>query len=129
MYFGPAAVDHLAPSLEANRVKRAVFGFVDWRSLNVRAQSLLDRLGVSIDTTASLGSLSAAEQRMVMIARALAWDAKLLVLDEPTASLTDNEIAHLFTVSPRHDSDRSVGNNDQRPPATSAGDSPQKQLA
>ncbi|MDA2945617.1 MAG: sugar ABC transporter ATP-binding protein [Actinomycetota bacterium] len=74
------------------------FGFVDWKRLNKRAQILLDRLGASIDPRALFGSLSVAEQRMVMVARALAWDAKLLVLDEPTASLTDNEISHLFTV-------------------------------
>ena len=59
---------------------------------------MLARLQVKLDPRAQVGSLSLADRRLVMIARGLAADARLLVLDEPSASLTDEEINHLHTV-------------------------------
>jgi ABC-type sugar transport system ATPase subunit len=70
--------------------------FVDWSELYRRASDEIRRLEVEIDPRVAIGELSVAEQRLVMIARGLAQDARLLVLDEPTASLTDDEIEHLF---------------------------------
>lgn len=72
--------------------------FVDWRSLRRQAAAVLDRLEVDIDPRQSVGELSIAKQRMVMIARGLAQRARMVVLDEPTASLSDEEIKHLFAV-------------------------------
>ena len=72
--------------------------FVDWKDLNSRAAAEINRLEVDIDPRVPVGELSIAEQRLVMIARGLAQDARMLVLDEPTASLTDEEIEHLFSV-------------------------------
>ena len=72
--------------------------FVNWRGLRERALEALARLNSEIDPRAQLSSLSVADQRMVMIAHALAKDARLLVLDEPTASLTESEIAVLHGV-------------------------------
>ena len=72
--------------------------FVDWRELYERAAAQIRRLEVDIDPTVAVGELSVAEQRLVMIARGLAQQARLLVLDEPSASLTDEEIEHLFSV-------------------------------
>ncbi|GAA1798867.1 sugar ABC transporter ATP-binding protein [Planosporangium flavigriseum] len=72
--------------------------FVDFRRTAGRARELLGRLGVDVDVTAPLGSLSPAVQQLAMIARGLAKDAKLLILDEPTAALSDQEAEHLFTV-------------------------------
>jgi ABC-type sugar transport system ATPase subunit len=63
-----------------------------------RAAAVLDRLEAEIDPGASLASLSIAQRRLVVIARGLAADARLFVLDEPTASLTDSEIDHLDRV-------------------------------
>lgn len=71
---------------------------VNWSELNKRAAAEIQRLEVDIDPRVPVGELSIAEQRLVMIARGLAQKARLLVLDEPTASLTDEEIDHLFTV-------------------------------
>jgi len=71
---------------------------VDWRALNERSARILGRLESDLDPRAPVESLSVAEQRLVTIARAIAQRAKLLVLDEPTASLTDAEIAHLHSV-------------------------------
>jgi ABC-type sugar transport system ATPase subunit len=73
-------------------------GFVQWATLRKRAQAQLDRLNQKISLSALAGDLSPVQQTMVAFARALATDARVLILDEPTASLTDTEIKDLFTV-------------------------------
>ena len=77
------------------------FGFVNWRAVRRHAREALARLEIDCDVDAELGSLSVALQQMVAIARALDLRAKLLVLDEPTASLDEKEVAELFTVMRR----------------------------
>ncbi len=72
--------------------------FVKRRALRQKAAAVLDRLGARIDPKSKLGTLSIAERRLVVIARGLATNARLLVLDEPTASLTEDEISHLHQV-------------------------------
>ena len=72
--------------------------FVDWAELRRRAAESIARLEVDIDPRQPVGELSVAQQRLVMIARGLAQQAQLLVLDEPSASLTDEEIEHLYAV-------------------------------
>ena len=72
--------------------------FVNRRALRRKSQDALSWLDARIDPAAPLGSLSIAQRRLVMIARGLAVNARLLVLDEPTASLTDEEINHLHAV-------------------------------
>jgi simple sugar transport system ATP-binding protein len=74
------------------------FGFLNWRAMRKRAREALDRLEVECDVDAELGSLSVALQQMVAIARALDTSARLLVLDEPTASLDEKEVAELFGI-------------------------------
>jgi len=73
-------------------------GFLNWRAIRRRARTALARLEIECDVDAELGSLSVALQQMVAIARALDTAAKLLVLDEPTASLDEREVAELFAV-------------------------------
>jgi ABC-type sugar transport system ATPase subunit len=72
--------------------------FVDWKELRRRAGDEINRLELEIDPRIAIGELSIAEQRLVMIARGLAHSPRILVLDEPSASLTDDEIEHLFDV-------------------------------
>jgi ABC-type sugar transport system ATPase subunit len=72
--------------------------FVRRRALRRKAAAVLERLGTDIDPESRIGALSIAERRLVVIARGLATNARLLVLDEPTASLTDEEIGHLHDV-------------------------------
>ena len=72
--------------------------FMKRRALRLKAAAVLDRLGARIDPKSKLGALSIAERRLVVIARGLATNARLLVLDEPTASLTEDEIRHLHDV-------------------------------
>jgi ABC-type sugar transport system ATPase subunit len=73
-------------------------GLVQWKTLRKRAQAQLDRLNQKISLNALAADLSPVQQTMVAFARALATDARVLILDEPTASLTDTEIKDLFKV-------------------------------
>lgn len=73
-------------------------GLVSWRRLYSSAREQLDRLGQRINPRKLAGELSPVEQTMVAVARALATDARILILDEPTAALTDTEIQDLFAV-------------------------------
>lgn len=73
-------------------------GGIAWKTVNRRAHELLLQLDLPIDVTQTLESYSVAIQQMVAIARAVNVDAKVLILDEPTSSLDENETQRLFTV-------------------------------
>ena len=72
--------------------------FNDDNALNKKAAELLDRLGVNIDPRARVGTLTVAAQQMVEIAKALSFNSSVLVMDEPTAALTDTEVETLFRI-------------------------------
>ena len=69
---------------------------VSWKKMNQRTRTLLDSLGINVDPSQQLGSCSIAVQQMVAIARAVDMDCSVLILDEPTSSLDENETAKLF---------------------------------
>lgn len=69
---------------------------VDWRRLYAEAGRLLESLGVTLDLKQQARTLSIAQQQMVEIARAFSIHARILIMDEPTSSLTLNEVADLF---------------------------------
>jgi len=69
---------------------------VDWRRMNREADKLLSNLGIPARAAMQLGSCSLAIQQMVAIARAVDTDCKVLILDEPTSSLDENEVQKLF---------------------------------
>ena len=73
-------------------------GRVDWGARRRRAAELLARIGSRIDPDAEAGDLGMAEQQLVEIARALGADAKILILDEPTASISEEDTQQLFGV-------------------------------
>lgn len=73
-------------------------GAIDWKRMNTEAQALLERVGLSIDPSVKLGSLTVSHQQMVEIARAISHKSKLIIMDEPTSALTPNEITYLFKV-------------------------------
>ncbi len=74
------------------------FGQLDWGALTKRAQMAVQRLDIDIDVSRRLSTYPIAIQQMVAIAKALGRDARILVLDEPTAALTDTETQTLFRV-------------------------------
>jgi ribose transport system ATP-binding protein len=83
-------------------------GLIDWNAAHARAVAALEKLGADIDPGLRIQSLSRTEKSLVAIARALAADAEVLVLDEPTASLPADEVVRLF-VALRRLRDRGVG--------------------
>ena len=70
--------------------------FLDRKSMEKETGKLLERLNVKIDPSKKIKELGVGEQQMIEIAKALSVDAKILVFDEPTSSLTNNEIQELF---------------------------------
>ena len=73
-------------------------GFIDDRKMEADATELFKRIGVRIDPSVKLGSLTVGRQQMVEIAKAVSRDSKLLILDEPTAALTQPEVEDLFRI-------------------------------
>ena len=73
-------------------------GLVDWKTTRARARAAIERLGLELDPSLPVRRLRPDRQQMVEIARALSIDARLLILDEPTSSLTDDEVESLFAV-------------------------------
>ncbi|GKW24917.1 sugar ABC transporter ATP-binding protein [Pectobacterium carotovorum subsp. carotovorum] len=74
------------------------FGLIDWRAIRKRASQALQDVGIVLDPDARVFELSRTEKSLLAIARAVAVNAELLVLDEPTASLPANDVRHLFSV-------------------------------
>lgn len=74
------------------------FGFIDRQSRTATARKVLATLEFEIDPSTPVSELSVAQVQLVEIGKALARDTKVLILDEPTASLTDSETSRLFTV-------------------------------
>jgi len=93
-------VPHLnvAQNIYFGREPLNVFGLVDTRTLHVKARAVLARLKLDLDTSAEVHRLGIAQQQMVEIAKALSQNARVLVLDEPTAALSERETARLFEV-------------------------------
>lgn len=77
---------------------KKVFGICDRKAMRKRVQEILDMLGVDIDPTQRMDELSIGQQQMIEIAKALMVDAKVLIMDEPTAALTQSETEVLFKV-------------------------------
>lgn len=86
----------VADNLLLGREPRARFGFVRQRALMARAEAFLTELGIPLDTRATVGSLPFAYRQMTEIAKALMGEVRLLILDEPTSSLTSDEVRILF---------------------------------
>ena len=78
--------------------RRSLPGFIDWGRLYEQTEKLLDRLDLDVKPRAQAEELSIAQQQMVEVAKALSLNADLIVMDEPTSSLTDVETEILFDV-------------------------------
>ena len=86
----------VAENIFVGRQPTTIGGRIDWRKLYADAGNLLESLGVHLDLKQKARSLSIAQQQMVEIARAFSINARILIMDEPTSSLTLNEVADLF---------------------------------
>ena len=74
-------------------------GFVDFKTLYKNAQEVIDSLGVKFDARTPVNQLSVAQQQMVEIAKATSKKSKIIVMDEPSATLTDHELKSLFDLA------------------------------
>ena len=74
------------------------FGSINWREMRRSANRIFESLSVHIDSTAIVRGLSMADQQLIEIAKALSIEARVLVLDEPTASLSAHEVDRLFAI-------------------------------
>ena len=88
----------VAENICIGREPRTKLGFIDKKERKVQARKALARLDIDINVGENLSSYSIAIQQLVAIARALDVDCKLLILDEPTSSLDENEVKELFKV-------------------------------
>ena len=73
--------------------------FIRWNDMYKEAEAVISRLGVTLDVRRQASSLTLAEQQTVEIARAISLDVRVLIMDEPSASLSDHEVQHLFGVA------------------------------
>ncbi len=87
---------NVAENIFVGRQPTKAGGRLDWRTLYAEADKLLASLGVHLDLKQKARNLSIAQQQMVEIARALSINAQILIMDEPTSSLTLSEVAELF---------------------------------
>ena len=73
-------------------------GMIQWKKMNEEATALLQQLNADFKSTDEMGALSVAQQQMVEIAKALSTNARIIILDEPTAALTKNESEELYRI-------------------------------
>ena len=74
-------------------------GLVDWAAMEKASRALFERLGVNLDPHAKARGISIADQQIVEIAKALSTDARIIVMDEPTAALSSQEVERLLALS------------------------------
>jgi len=79
-------------------IGRSRSNFVKWKQMNAKAAEMLKSLGIPASPTQELASCSIAVQQMIAIARAVDMDCKILILDEPTSSLDEDEVQKLFAL-------------------------------
>lgn len=84
--------------LMGTKFPRNKLGFIKWNLIYEKAEAILRSIGSTLDPRAKVSALSIAQQQMVEIARALSFNSEILIMDEPTASLTDKEIEKLFVI-------------------------------
>ncbi|SEG80252.1 monosaccharide ABC transporter ATP-binding protein, CUT2 family [Thermomonospora echinospora] len=89
----------VAENIFMGRQPRTSLGRIDRRAMHAAAAELFTRLGVALDPRQPARGLSIADQQVVEIAKAISRDAQVLIMDEPTAALTGQEVARLFTVT------------------------------
>jgi len=88
----------VAENIFLGREPRTRAGLIDYRRLNAGAAELLNRLDLRVEPTALIANLRVGQQQLVEIARALSENARVLILDEPTSSLSSHEVEVLFGV-------------------------------
>jgi len=79
-------------------LKKKVFKTLDWRQIYAKSKEVISNLGVDINLKERVGNLGMSERQLIEIAKAISMNVKILLLDEPTSALSDEEIERLFLV-------------------------------
>src|SRR5262249_32228982 len=88
----------VAANIFLGRERTGPLGFLDGRAMEAHARRVFERLGTPISPRARVADLRIGDQQMVEIAKALAFDASILIMDDPTSALSDAEVARLYRV-------------------------------
>ena len=88
----------VAQNILIGKEPRKSFGRLDERELNRRSAEILASMHMALDTTTIVANLTIARQQMIEIAKALSNRSRILIMDEPTAALTDTEVSELFAI-------------------------------
>ncbi len=88
----------MAENLAMNALLREGRSLVNWRQVRRIARAALDKLGIELDLSAELDSLPVSGKQLVAIAKALMFDARMIIMDEPTTALTGKEVDRLFSI-------------------------------
>ncbi|MCQ2510195.1 MAG: sugar ABC transporter ATP-binding protein, partial [Lachnospiraceae bacterium] len=93
----PVPERNVAENLWLGRQPKKGF-LVDHKKMIADSKALFEKLGLDLDPTEKMGNLTVAQMQMVEIAKAVSYDSKVVIMDEPTSSLTEGEVAHLFKI-------------------------------
>lgn len=88
----------VAENIAISKLKFENTKIINWKTIKAIAKEQLDKIGVTMDLDETVGEISMANKQMVAICRALAQNAKILFMDEPTTALTKTEVSHLMKV-------------------------------
>ena len=88
----------VAQNIFCHREMTNAFGFIQWKRLYAEASAIFRTMGVDIDPRTLCGKLSVGLQQTVEIAKALSFDSKIIIMDEPTSALSEKEVDHLYSI-------------------------------
>lgn len=88
----------VAQNIFVRREATHAFGLINWRELNRQVQELFDHIGVNISPTELVSSYSVGRQQIIEIAKAISFDAKVIIMDEPTSALSETEVDGLYKI-------------------------------
>ena len=88
----------VAENIFLGRQPRGRGGLLDWRRMNKQAADLFERWGIPLDPTARMKSLSVAMMQLAEIAKAISYEPRVVIMDEPTSAITDREVDLLFEI-------------------------------
>ena len=86
----------VAENIFLGREARTAFGLLDKAGMNRKAKKMAEELGLDIDVATPVSALTLAQRQMVEIIKAVSFNARVIIMDEPTSSLTEREVLHLF---------------------------------
>lgn len=88
----------IAENIFLGKPLRTRMGLVDWKAMNRKAQEMVDELNVKLDVTKPVETLTVAQKQIVEICKSIVSECKILIMDEPSATLTNNELEVLFGI-------------------------------